>query len=628
MLRRPKLGRRILRRRVLVTGLACALAVTGAVTAVAATATSKPTVSALSVTSSPLAGGTRVMITGHDFTAVTKVQFGGAVGGALNVASATKMYVTAPRHAAGTIDVTVFTKAGRSAPVIAGKFTYVSPPSVTSLTPASGPTAGGTRVMVTGTDFTKVTSVLFGTTPGTALNAASATKLYVTAPPLAAGRVSIRMVTAYGTSPIVDPDHFTYEPPAVSVNFASAGLTHDPAAIGTDESALGSPDDSGDPTAQSELKALHLGYVRLALRLKDPNDPTSAIICNSGGCDHSVSADTWMNMIKATGATPIVEVLHALPPADAAAIVKHFNVTTHNRVDTWLIGNEPNLEQGVTGASYSADFNALYDAMKAVDPTIKIGGGTTASYANGFLTQFLAGSGSRVDFVDFHFYGTSDLQDQPTLVARLPVISGYLTTARALINQMVPDRASQIGIQVGEWNISYREDPIGYTGFAAMWQADVIGRILSAGAVTRVWGTKTASMSIIYYKVHAVEMPPAGFVQDTPMPLYEAISMYTGAGLFPHFGTTMAVASSAISGVDVFASQSPREIVLVNTNGTAVNAPVNIAGGGSLSAAVWQIHQAGAALPAAPAHVRTLTTSNGWLTVSLPAQSVTTLVIS
>jgi O-glycosyl hydrolase len=68
--------------------------------------------------------------------------------------------------------------------------------------------------------------------------------------------------------------------------------------------------------------------------------------------------------------------------------------------------------------------------------------------------------------------------------------------------------------------------------------------------------------------------------------------------------------------------------VLVNTASTAVNAPVIVAGGGSLSAAVWQIHQTGSALPAAPAHVATLSTGNGQFTVNLPAQSVTTLIVT
>ena len=61
-----------------------------------------------------------------------------------------------------------------------------------------------------------------------------------------------------------------------------------------------------------------------------------------------------------------------------------------------------------------------------------------------------------------------------------------------------------------------------------------------------------------------------------------------------------------------------------------MNAPVKVTGGGSLSlsAAVWQIHQAGSALPAAPARAGTLSTSNGQFTVSLPAQSVTTLIVT
>jgi hypothetical protein len=40
-----------------------------------------------------------------------------------------------------------------------------APPAVTSLTPASGPPSGGTRVRLTGSGFTLATSVTFGRTP-------------------------------------------------------------------------------------------------------------------------------------------------------------------------------------------------------------------------------------------------------------------------------------------------------------------------------------------------------------------------------------------------------------------------------------------------------------------------------
>jgi hypothetical protein len=58
---------------------------------------------------------------------------------------------------------------------------------------------------------------------------------------------------------------------------------------------------------------------------------------------------------------------------------------------------------GESAATYSSRLNALYEAMKAADPTIQIGGGTTNAYDSAFLKSFLKVSGSRVDFVDFHF---------------------------------------------------------------------------------------------------------------------------------------------------------------------------------------------------------------------------------
>src|SRR5215469_17520630 len=50
-------------------------------------------------------------------------------------------------------------------------------PTVTGVSPASGPISGGTVVTVTGTGFTQVQKGSFGSTAGTALTVVSATKL-------------------------------------------------------------------------------------------------------------------------------------------------------------------------------------------------------------------------------------------------------------------------------------------------------------------------------------------------------------------------------------------------------------------------------------------------------------------
>ena len=54
----------------------------------------------------------------------------------------------------------VTTPGGTSPVVPAGRFTFQDPPVVASVSPASGPLAGGTVVTLRGTSFTDVSGVL------------------------------------------------------------------------------------------------------------------------------------------------------------------------------------------------------------------------------------------------------------------------------------------------------------------------------------------------------------------------------------------------------------------------------------------------------------------------------------
>lgn len=83
-------------------------------------------------------------------------------------------------------------------------------PVIASISPATGPIAGGTIVTLTGTGFTGATAVNFGTTAGTDLSVAGDTTLTVTSPPLPAGQVDITVVTPAGTSVIGAADQFTF----------------------------------------------------------------------------------------------------------------------------------------------------------------------------------------------------------------------------------------------------------------------------------------------------------------------------------------------------------------------------------------------------------------------------------
>jgi hypothetical protein len=158
-----------------------------------------PTVTAVTPTKGPTAGGTAVKITGTSFTtvtAVTGVKFGTTNATSFTRTSATQITAVAPAGA-GTVKVTVSTKFGTGSKTAA--YTYVAPPTVTTVTPAKGPLAGGTAVKITGTNYTTVTAVKFGTTTATSFTRTSATQITAVTPAGAAGAVKVTVTTKFGT---------------------------------------------------------------------------------------------------------------------------------------------------------------------------------------------------------------------------------------------------------------------------------------------------------------------------------------------------------------------------------------------------------------------------------------------
>ncbi len=88
-------------------------------------------------------------------------------------------------------------------------FTYYAAPTVSGISPSSGPAGGGTVVTITGTNLSRATGVKFGTKAGTSLTANSATSLKITSP-AGTGTVDVTVTTAGGTSATSTADKFTY----------------------------------------------------------------------------------------------------------------------------------------------------------------------------------------------------------------------------------------------------------------------------------------------------------------------------------------------------------------------------------------------------------------------------------
>ena len=115
---------------------------------------------------------------------------------------------------------------GTSAIETADEFTYELAPTVSALSPTSGPPGGGTVVTITGTNFTGADAVEFGTTPAAAHTVNSATEITATSAGEGESVVDVTVTTPVGSSATTAADRFTYElTPTVTTLSTSPGAT-------------------------------------------------------------------------------------------------------------------------------------------------------------------------------------------------------------------------------------------------------------------------------------------------------------------------------------------------------------------------------------------------------------------
>jgi alpha-tubulin suppressor-like RCC1 family protein len=171
-----------------------------------------PAVTAVKPRKGPASGGITTTITGEGFTGATAVKFGSISASSFTVNSDSSITATAPAEPAGKVHVTVTNSWGTSAVSKADRFTFT--PTVTGLSPTSGPEAGGTSVTVTGSGFatgTTATRFRFGTTLAASVNCTSSSTCTVVSPAHEARTVDVKASVNHVPSPRNRPgDQFTY----------------------------------------------------------------------------------------------------------------------------------------------------------------------------------------------------------------------------------------------------------------------------------------------------------------------------------------------------------------------------------------------------------------------------------
>lgn len=192
-------------------GIKLMTAANGASTSGSFTYVAAPAITAISPVAGPTAGGSPVTLIGTGFAAAPAtgaVRFGAAAA-AYTVLSDTQITAMAPAGAAGTVDVTVATIGGTSAASAGDRFTYAEAPTVASLAPATGPSAGGTQVTLTGTHLSAASTVKFGHQYASGVSVLSDTQLTAISPP-GSGTVDLTVTSPGGTSAVTGSARFSY----------------------------------------------------------------------------------------------------------------------------------------------------------------------------------------------------------------------------------------------------------------------------------------------------------------------------------------------------------------------------------------------------------------------------------
>ena len=182
-----------------------------------AAVTSEPIPTSMTPDDGATAGGDSVTIAGYNLTGAT-VAFGGTAAASTVVTSAYQLTSVTQAASAGAVTVAVTNGSGTRS--LSTSFTFHDPPTLSSLTPTSGTTAGGTSVTLTGTNLSGTSAVTFGGTAATVISASSTTTV-VSTPAHSAGLVDVVVTTPGGSSTLTNA--FTYATPVVSSPPSSGG---------------------------------------------------------------------------------------------------------------------------------------------------------------------------------------------------------------------------------------------------------------------------------------------------------------------------------------------------------------------------------------------------------------------
>ncbi len=178
--------------------------------------------------------------------------------------------------------------AGSQSTALTQLVTATAPVTVTSVTPADGPAAGGTTVTVKGTGFTGATAVHFGDIAAESFSVKSGTKIKAVAP-AGTGIAHITVVTSAGTNAPASSDEFDYAPKVTKVSPHSGKAKTSVTITGTNMTGATSVS-FGSKSAKFTVKS---ATEIVATAPKESAGTVDVTVTGPGGTSPAVSADRF-----------------------------------------------------------------------------------------------------------------------------------------------------------------------------------------------------------------------------------------------------------------------------------------------------------------------------------------------
>ncbi len=171
-----------------------------------------PTVTAVAPNNGKLAGGTSITISGTNFcdNKFIIVEIGGNAATAVTRVNDTTITCDTPAGTAGAKNVKVTVQDGGADTKMNG-FTYNPAPTIATITPNTGPAAGGTPITISGTGFLDNPNVTIGGAAATGVTKVNDTTINCTTPAGTAGTAKDVVVTNTDTQAATKTGGFTHQ---------------------------------------------------------------------------------------------------------------------------------------------------------------------------------------------------------------------------------------------------------------------------------------------------------------------------------------------------------------------------------------------------------------------------------